>query len=57
MNRKQQSRTKQIQKKSMKTYIPYITKETDQHDIFIDLLSYGRKSNISKSDIWNYEYV
>ncbi len=49
--------TNQIQKKNTETYIPYITGQTQEHDIFIDLLSYERRNGLSKNDIWNYEYV
>ena len=39
------------------TPIPVWNDYNNYHDFFITLLSYGRKDNTSKYNIWDYEYV
>lgn len=58
-------RNKQMKKEKMnkkieidetdKKYIPM--DEAQNHDLFIDLLSYGRQSFSNRNDIWTYAYV
>ncbi len=52
-----QKKDKTTQNDKTKTYIPNNNKKTEEHDLFIDLLSYERRNSFSKSDIWNYQYV
>lgn len=46
-----------IQKiKDTQTYIPILSDRMEQHDLFIDLLSYKNNLN-DKNDIWDYDYI
>ncbi len=38
------------------TYIPILSDRMEQHDLFIDLLSYKNNLN-DKNDIWDYDYI
>lgn len=54
---RRQKKNKTASKNNKKTYIPNTKEQTEEHDLFIDLLSYGRKTSFSNNDIWNYQYV
>lgn len=52
---KQTTTQHETDKKS--TPIPIWSEYSNYHDYLIELLSYGRKSNYGKQNIWEYEYV
>lgn len=56
MTRRQKKKVSQ-KRENTKTYIPEIKEQTQEHDLFIDLLSYGRRTGFSQNDIWHYQYV
>lgn len=43
-------------KETEKRYIP-MEEESANHDLFIDMLSYGRQNVSTRNDIWTYAYV